>query len=358
MVDVFNQIKVFVYPADETGCGYYRLIWPAQTLQAQGFDVTVVTKNDHERQFKGKVKDGVMLDVVLPPGVDVIVLQRPTHELLYQAIPLMRRKGVAVVVDMDDDLTCIDPRNPAWGAMHPRATGEHSWTNTRPACDNATLVTVSTPALLNVYARKTEGVVLPNRVPTYFTQIEHVDSPTVGWGGTVLSHPDDLQSMGPALSRLIRATGSFTVVGPEGGLNRAVGESLAKQMTVTGGVQFLEWSHALAKNIGVGVAPIANTRFNEAKSWLKPLEYAAVGVPPISSSRTEYVKLRDRYGIGLIATSPKDWYRQVMKLVNDASLRTDLGASWRQIVVDRLTIERNVDEWASAWRRALQIQRN
>src|SRR5690606_28606720 len=37
-----GEMKIYVYPADEYGCGYYRLIWPAQALQAQGHDIQIV----------------------------------------------------------------------------------------------------------------------------------------------------------------------------------------------------------------------------------------------------------------------------------------------------------------------------
>ena len=351
-------MKVYVYPADETGCGYYRLIWPAQSLQAAGVDVVVVTKKDAKLLFQAQMQNDVIQDVTVPPDADVIVLQRPTHKYLHQAVSVLRRKGVAVVVDMDDDLTCIDPRNPAWSVLHPMHEREHSWKYPLLACENATLVTVSTPALLDVYARKSRGVVLPNFVPHYFTELAHEDSAVVGWGGSVHSHPDDLQTMGPALQRLTRTTGSFTVVGPEKGLADVIGSAVAAKTTTTGAVEFLLWAEALAKTLGIGLAPIADTKFNRAKSWLKPLEYAAVGVPPVSSSRPEYGALAHTYGVGWVVNSPKDWYRTVMRLVTNEQLRQDVGSSWREIVADRLTVEKNAHQWVDAWQLALQIQRN
>jgi len=352
-------VKVYVYPADETGCGYYRLIWPARSLQASRLDieVVVVNKKDMQHQFQGKMRGDQMIGVVVPPDADVVVLQRPTHQLLHQAVPLIRQHGIAVVIDMDDDLTCIDPRNPAWLKMHPNVDGEHSWSHARPACDKATLVTVSTAPLLDVYARKTPGVVLPNYVPQYFTEIEHEDSAVVGWGGSVMSHPDDLQVMGPAIARLSRELDFFTVVGPDKGVANALGSSVAKRVQTTGAVNFIEWPHALAKHLGIGVAPTSDTRFNRAKSWLKPLEYASVGIPPVSSDRPEYVTLVENYGIGWIASSPKDWYRLVMKLARDDDMRREFGTELRRVIAEHLTIERNIIQWVNAWRYALELER-
>src|SRR6185369_9512770 len=36
-----GHVRVVVHPADQGGCGWYRLIFPSQTLQAQGHDVVL-----------------------------------------------------------------------------------------------------------------------------------------------------------------------------------------------------------------------------------------------------------------------------------------------------------------------------
>lgn len=349
-------MRVIIYPADQTGCGYYRMIWPAMVLKALGHDIKIIDKKDMANQFQGIMHNDVMTDVKLPEGADVVVFQRPTHKLLAQAIPLIRKKGIAAVVDMDDDLSKIDPRNPAFSIMHPANGKDHSWSNVQRACEAATLVTVSTAPLLDVYARKCQGVVLPNYVPHFFTQIPHEDSDVVGWGGSVHSHPDDLQVMGPAISRISREV-PFKVVGPEKGLDLALGETVAARIEATGPIDFLEWSHGLTANLGIGVAPTADTKFNRAKSWLKPLEYMSVGVPAISSPRPEYVALMENFGVGLIASTPKDWYRLTMSLVRNGELRRELGESYRTTVMNHLTIERNAHRWAETWQLALDLER-
>jgi glycosyltransferase involved in cell wall biosynthesis len=350
-------MKIVVYPADETGCGYYRLIWPAMAARARGHEVQIVTKKEVSDQFQAVMHGDTMKDVKIPDGADVLVFQRPTHKLLRDAIPLIRAKGVAVVVDMDDDLTKIDPRNPAFGLMHPGNQVDHSWSNVQPVCEAATLVTVSTTPLLDVYARRSRGVVIKNYVPHYFTQLEHDDSCVVGWGGSVHSHPGDLQTMGPAISRLSRET-PFLVVGPELGIAEALGATVAERVDKTGPVDFLKWAETLALNLGVGVAPTADTKFNRAKSWLKPLEYAACAIPSVASDRPEYVELSNSYGVGLIASNPKDWYRTVKGLIRNGEMRREFGEAARMVVMNHLTIERNVHRWLDAWDLALRIQRS
>lgn len=343
-------MKVYVYPADITGCGYYRLIWPALALKAQGHDVVIISPKSQREQFKASMVRDTMVDIQVPPDADVIVLQRTTHRYLTQAVKLIQKKGIAVIIDMDDDLSAIDPLHPAWRMLHP-TTGQrdHSWQNVVDTCRAATLVTVSTPALQKVYGSK--SVVLPNFVPKQFTQYEHHDSAIVAWGGAIQTHPQDVQELSRSLPKWIRAGIHFRIVGPHLGVIDALGSVITPLVSVTGGVDFHEWPAAL-NQVGVGLAPTADTRFNSAKSWLKPLEYAALGVPSVSSERVEYVKLQRQYGIGNIAKSHVQWTRIVTDLATNWRRRQEESERDRQIVRERLTIEDNAWRWAEAWAEA------
>lgn len=354
----------YVYPADEYGCGKYRLIWPAEALRAQGHDVRVVLPS-MRNGIGGDIdaKTNRLVNVRIPSDADVIVLQRVSFAHMAQAVSQIRAKGVAVVVDMDDDLTKIDPSNPAFWAMRTDGVGRmahHNYRNAHEACLTASLVTVSTPALLKIYAPHGRGVVIENRIPASYLDIPHVDSAVIGWPGSVHSHPADLYELGPAIQRLVREGAQYRGVGPDygetpgdGALRRALG--LPEDPPVTGSVDMAEWPHRIAE-IGVGLAPLAQTKFNESKSWLKPLEMMACGVPFVAQRFVEYQRLVRATRVGLLAGDPKDWYRQVGKLVRDASLRQEQTAAGREIA-GAMTIEGNAWRWAEAWAVAIELQR-
>ena len=59
----------------------------------------------------------------------------------------------------------------------------------------------------------------------------------------------------------------------------------------------------------IGIAPLNDIPFNHAKSWIKPLEYAAAGIPSIMSKSPEYVRFKEKYGVGRIAKRYRDWVR-------------------------------------------------
>jgi hypothetical protein len=343
-------MKVYVFPADVTGCGYYRLIWPAEALQAQGHNVVVVDPKQRNAMLKGAVNaNNELVDVRVPSDADVVVLQRITHRHLVNAVKIMRAKGVAVVIDIDDDLAAIHPANPAFLAMHPKngVHPDHNWKNTQLACENATYVIVSTDALLKRYAPHGRGVVLRNCVPERYLEIDHVDSPVIGWGGSVHSHPDDLQTVGPAIDQLMSET-QFRVVGPGDQVRNVL--RLSRDPEVTGVCAIAdEWPRTLAQ-LGIGIAPLADTRFNAGKSHLKPLEYSALGVPWVASPRAEYKRLHEQ-GIGLLADKPRQWVSQLRKLVRDPVLRTEMSVAGREAAA-KMTIESNAWRWLEVWQAA------
>lgn len=334
------------------------MIWPAAVLASQGHDVRIVSPKQRGSHLEARTDaSGKIVDVRYPPDADVIVLQRITHIHLIRAIELMRGRGVTVVIDMDDDLAAIPMENPAFTAMHPRfgVAPEHSWLHTQGACEAASLVTVSTDALLARYAPHGRGRVLRNCVPAGYLDIEHVDSDVIGWGGSVHSHPDDLQVTGLAVSQLLREGARFRVVGPREGVREALRLDGEDSFEATGPRQLLgEWPRSLAE-LGIGITPLVDTRFNASKSWLKPLEKAAVGVPCVMSPRAEYARIHD-LGIGLLARKPKDWLRQLRRLITDEPLRRELSERGRE-VARGLTIEGNAWRWAEAWEDAYRAER-
>lgn len=329
------------------------MLMPARVLQAQGHDIVV--RPPSERQDLGGLIDdttGRLVEVRVPEDADVIVFQRLTLDVMAQAVPLIRAKGVAVVVDMDDDLSSIHPRHPVYAKYNPLAGGKHSWKNAEYACDHATMVTTSTPALQKVYAPHGRGVVLPNCVPAAYLDIPRVDSDVIGWAGSVHSHPDDLKEVGTAVRRLVSQGHRFRIVGPPYGVTREL--DLDAMPEATGNVPFDQWPHTVA-SIGVGIAPLQDSIFNRSKSALKVLEYAATGVPWVASPRAEYAAFH-REGVGLLASKPQHWFQHLRRLASDASLRQEMSEAGRAVAA-RHTVEANAWRWLEVWEQAYRMER-
>lgn len=343
-------MKITVYPADVYGCGYFRLIWSCQLLMQAGHEINLVPPD--RRQLELHVDGETVKDVV--DDSDVIVFQRVTHRFMAQAVPILRAKGIAVVIDIDDDLASIHPSNPAYEAMHPRnemrrdpgqrEPRRHSWANLAAACRSASLVTVSTPGLLARYASHGRGRVLYNYLPDGYYRTPHEDSDVIGWPAALVSHPDDPSAVGGAFARLESDGAAFRVVGDRTGTGRAFG--LREDPPGASGVDVHAWPGEVAK-IGIGVAPLADTRFNACKSWLKPLEMSALGIPWVASPRAEYARL-NALGAGVLAERPRVWYRELAALRASADLRAEVAGRGRE-AAGRLRLADHVGDWLDAW---------
>jgi glycosyltransferase involved in cell wall biosynthesis len=322
-------VKVRYQRADDGGCGYYRLIWPCQALADQGHDVA---------QARPHVE----------PGTDVVVIQRPLRSVWADSvIPTLHASGIAVVVEIDDDFASIDPANAAWRHCHPRLNPTSNSHHLARAAAMADLVTVTTPALAQRYGGHGRVAVIPNYVPVAY--LNHDPEPEeqlmLGWTGSTLTHPGDLTVARAGIRRALdehpRAWG-FRAVG---------GHDTLRELGIGG--QIVEWTRTLPEyaaqyaRLDAAVVPLKGSAFNEAKSWLKGLEAAALGVPFVASSTGPYRQLRD-LGAGLVAESPGDWPRMLRRLLSSPALREDLTLAGRAAAVG-LTVEGNAWRWLDAW---------
>lgn len=343
--------KVYVYPADKWACGHYRMTWPAEAVLAQGGDITVVEAG--QRDFTASLIRNKVHSVKVADDTEAIVIQRPTHRLLAESVSVLRKQGIAVIVDMDDDLSCIHPNNVAHTTMHPReGDPSHSWLHAKQACADATFVTTSTPALLERYAKHGRGMVLPNFVPKRFLDIAHEDHDEITWCGSLHSHPDDLSVLGGSISSLVSRGAQFRTIGGNPDVNEVLG---TRGMPATGPMPLEDWPAAVSSS-GITIAPLTNTKFNEAKSWLKPLEAMALGVPVVMSPRREYTRLHEMTGTGMLADKPRQWESMLRRYITDPDLREEHSKLGREYVAEHLTIERNAWRWREAWNVAVELQ--
>lgn len=352
-------MKVYVMPADTYGCGHYRLIWPADVLRKNGFDISIIppAKNSGFLAKTATLENGqeVLTSLQVPADAEVIVIQRPAHYLQPQMVKGLRQHGIAVVVDMDDDMSTIHPDNRAYFLYRPRTGGPMSWKWAAESCREATLVTTSTRSLQATYAAPGRGVVLDNYVPAAYLNFPKVDTGTFGWAGTIASHPNDPQLVGSSVQKLIDEGYPFKVIGDGQKLRSAL--RLKQDPEATGTVSLMDWAKTIADTIDVGLVPLAATSFNTSKSRLKGIEMSAVGVPWVASPREEYRRLSRESGGGFLAETPKEWYAKLKQLLVDPICRKEVAEAGKAYMVEQ-TYEANAWRWMEAWTRALEIQRS
>jgi glycosyltransferase involved in cell wall biosynthesis len=356
-------VKVICFPADDIGCGSYRISWPAQYLAHQGHDVHLALLGRRGQGLFELITDADdrLTEVKIPRDTDVVVFQRISRRIHAEAFLWLRKVGIAVVHDMDDDLGRIHSKSAALSTYED--PGGHSWKWCELACQNATLVTTSTERLKDVYGFG-HGHVIDNYVPGSYIETEHQDSTLIGWGGSTAAHPEDLAQAGRSVRKLTDEGHRFMVIGPPSDVQRQLHLKPAPRVfrngqlvdsLYTGRIELMDWARGLSL-LGVGIAPLQDTLFNMAKSRLKLAEMSAVGVPWVASPSAEYQRFHKESCTGILACSPTEWYRGLKQLLDNPSMRAEMGEAGRTYMRTQ-TIEENAWRWLEAWSRALALER-
>jgi glycosyltransferase involved in cell wall biosynthesis len=344
-------MRVRVQPADHGGCGYYRLRWPTAVLAAHGLDATISEKGLAAHWLP---QDGHPDRIIkVECDADVVVLQRPMHTKLLESITVLQKQGVAVVVEIDDDFTCLPKGHPARIDTSARRSPTMNRRNLRLACERADLVTCSTPAIGERYAPG-HYVVVPNCVPARYLSIEAPahDGIRVGWTGSTMTHVGDLEVCGDGIARALDGA-DFHVVGTGVGVARALG--IDDDHVVGTGWQEIDDYPVAYAGLDVAIVPLADHPFNQAKSWLKGIEAAALGVPFIASPTLPYCELA-QLGAGGLARTPDEWADMVRLLVESPGARAEIAWRGRE-AAKGMTIEGQAWRWAEAWEHAVMNRR-
>jgi glycosyltransferase involved in cell wall biosynthesis len=354
-------MRVLIWPANDDASAWYRLKYPAFELAAQGTDVTVASGVnagprvvwDQDWSHLSEPPLGAhVVGLDERPDADVVVINRPARAHWAETIPFLQAAGVKVVVDVDDDFDAIPVGNSARAAYDERRNPRSNRQWITRACQLADLVTVSTPDLAVRYAKHGRVRVLPNLVPAWYLDVEPVEplQCSVGWSGSVDTHPDDLEATGGAVAQVLNESPGWGmhVVGSGKGVAQRLG---VPHVTSTGGwVHFAQYPRELAR-FEVGIVPLSDSRFNRSKSALKLAELSAVGVPTVASASPDNRRLH-KHGAGLLAVSRADWVDNLTELVNEPAYRADVAGRSREAMRSQ-TYEQWADLWACAWESTL-----
>lgn len=348
-------LTVGVLPGDTSGCGTYRMLevadavravrpdWEIRTYQPRG-EVTVGINQS------GKVVAIENLGDTLP---DVLVMQRTGTPILAGVVEWLRARGVAVVVDFDDAMWCIDRSNVAYAAWNnPTRHKGQSWRICDQVAAVADMVTVTTPALADRYGKHGRVSVLPNRIPDRWVvdQPEPDMPPTGGWAGYTATHPGDCAVSAPAAWVFHHATG-VRVMADAVGAAGEWGLPVDAVEHVPAAPLGPEYFAGLSR-LGVMLVGLTGSPFNRAKSTLKVLEAAAAGVPSIAAATTPHRDLAKSGFPVRVARTPSEWEAHALDLLDPETYT--LARKQLAEAMPRYVMSAQAEGWAQAWERAVK----
>lgn len=330
-------VRVCFFPADFSGCGYYRCLFPAQQLAKNGHRVFLPKHEVERREDATLYHRKLDLVDVENPSADVYVFQHPREESHPLVIRELRANGAVVVGEIDD----LDFDMPSWhaarNALAPLRSNRWHWQHLKRSLALCDAVTTPTDFLTG-YAKKHVNAVartLPNLL--HWPMWEHVTpvyqekgwrKVRVGWMGAWKLRPGDLEVLDWLPGWLEKNPGvEFVTVGSPGSvLNIPVEQRVDVGRVVFGSMRLPE----IVPTMDIGLVPLANVPFNHAKSALKGMEYNACGIPCVASPSPEYQKWVEPGVNGFLAATPEEWMAALDTLVNDEELRREMGRKARK----------------------------
>jgi glycosyltransferase involved in cell wall biosynthesis len=340
------------------GSNWYRITMPSQKLAEIGMDTTsgLLTPSVKMENLCG-IRDYINTNTVTY-GFDTIVIQQYMDK---EVIPLFNRSkanGQNIVTDLDDWFWGLDLNNRAYTMtdpkLYPQNNRNHFWDGMR----NATLITCSTEPLAQLIRKKLGGrgpevLVIRNGVDLEaFTLkgVRNTNKPILGWVGGLPWRSGDFLNLGPIFRQFcndydLNFHHSGVVPEQENTPEAWIG-NLGDRLNIkkTTGLPLMDIYKypEMFIPIEVGIVPLRHSPFNDSKSFLKGLEYAASGIPFIATPSPEY-KLLYELGCGILAEKPKDWLRELKKML-DPDWRNEVREKNLK-VVQELTIQNRILEW-------------
>ncbi len=284
---------------------------------------------------------------------DVLYLHRLMHKGLHEHVKLARSYGQKVINDLDDWYWGLDTANRAFYASHPKHNDQedrYSYQHTLSASD---LVITSTPYLNDRVSKRINAplLVIENTVDVTRFQphpVTDTAQPVVGWVGSTNHRSGDLETMRGILGPLKRANDIRIMHGGNHAQYRSFAEAIGVEDHEVDLLLPLADQEQYPKMMvmDIGIVPLRHTPFNQAKSYIKGLEYSAAGIPFIAQSIDAYDALRDRYGLGIVVRKPADWVKAIRRL-RDTTYRREMSVAALELV-QKKDISVGVAEMSSA----------
>ena len=139
-----------------------------------------------------------------------------------------------------------------------------------------------------------------------------------------ITHNDDFKLIMPSVVKVLKEYDNvyLQIVGL---LDLPEEMSEVKDKVLT--APFMDWKELpkLIRSIDINLAPLEDTIFNEAKSENKWTEAALVKIPTIASNVGAFKSQIEDGKTGLLCNNQKEWDKKLKQLIEDASLREELG---------------------------------
>jgi predicted SAM-dependent methyltransferase/glycosyltransferase involved in cell wall biosynthesis len=319
-------------------CAYIRLLLPLHFLA------------ETSKDYRIEILDENSIFLKKP---DIVICQRfwcQEQHLGNQILGEMKRRGIKVIYDLDDDLLSVTNVHADQQLIKERASLVLSMLS---YCD---LAVFSTSYLKKKYLPLCHNsTVIPNRLGK---QIWGKDNSLpfskqnktlrILYMGTA-THDIEVDFLNLVVRGIKKAYGSrvsFVMVGGTTSQTQRSGWELCTPPlnATTNYPAFARW--LLSQSWDLALAPLIDTEFNKGKSAIKLMDYSALGVPIVASSHSEYEReFAASSGVSLLPNDVESWVQKITFLIENEKERIYQGSQNRQNFDKNLTLEKADNNW-------------
>jgi len=334
-------------PIQPNGCAWYRCYLPMVELKNKKYESGMGMPGfNKEHGFGILIPDNRAIH-----GWDVVVLKLIMLERMIDMVDQSMKMGQKIIVDLDDHMEGLEKSNMAYHMTSPEKNAKNNREHYFKIIEKATALTTSTPFLKEFYEKK-----YPNK-PVYLVRngidinrwkIRKDHSgylPTFGWVGATPWRSGDLEILDPYFGKFLEE--KKCRFHHSGSIKNA--PTVDKKININKNIFTHEpmkpiYSYPeMFRKIDIGIVPLTDVDFNRAKSFIKGLEYAAAGIPFISSPSPEYSYLADK-GVGRIASTPEEWLSHAEDLLNPKTRKQEREKN-RELVKENFSMEKRGKDW-------------
>jgi glycosyltransferase involved in cell wall biosynthesis len=342
--------KILYFIADNAGCGWYRARQPAKYINKNhNADLNLFITN-YMRAGEW-VNDPKLRD----SKYKLFVHQRQHQDPNYEHMQLIKKElKVPQVYEIDDDLFNVSIYSSAY-VYYNNQTEKKKLDNLAKYMQNIDYITTTTEPLADRLKKYNSRVtVIPNAIDLpmfnpYLKTDKDYDKKeiVIGWTGSN-THYADLLEAEDAIAQVVNKYPNVKLL--IGGWDKCpLFKNVPDNKKITVPWTTMEKYPEMLSKIDIGVCPLEETKFNEAKSNLKYIELAAMGIPVIASKVYPYEHTitdgQDGFLIKAKGANHIKWVKKLETLINDREVRKQIGTNGRKLIEEKYNQERVSDDW-------------
>jgi len=280
------------------------------------------------------------------------------------------RNGTKLIVDIDDNIWELTKDQPGYELYHKgseRLSIASTYVSLADAvfCSTEPLAKYIENRIQKVFKEDKTTFVLPNCLTPEEWKFEKPlldeEKVVIGWQGSN-THHEDLRVAIPAIRQVLETypNAYFEFLG---GMTEKMAMDLfngiepkhMERLSIHGGCPAWDQFPELlsSKKWDMAIAPLTNQPFNHAKSHIKWMEYAMVGIPCVASAVYPYMEpIQGTATVvdgdtGLLA-SPDEWFEKLSLLIESKEERERIGKNAKRYVSEKWNIAEHAHKWKDA----------